>query len=396
MTAPMSTPDTKDLVARLERAAAASEFDPTEPRRSELKEARKALTDALESQAAELATLRASAASVQADQRGELARLAAELARVRAAGAAPEVEKAVLAFADFLHRLPSENGYEVGCMRVKYDQYGKLARGPLWVRSKDTERWARMFLATTTEQPAPPSAAAAPELGDRFMEILRAIHGDMPDAFADSARLAFVHALKERAAAAQPVAWLLVEYGRPVGVHLGPPPKDRTPRDEVTAAQYIPLAPAASIREQTAEPAPIDMILYCPNCGLQHVDAPDHVDDRLDCDKANDKVGSRWTNPPHRSHLCHGCGTVWRPADVPTNGVADIKTRGKADTWPVNAEEIGAQPAQQTADARDAARYRWLRDSSPRGWELLVDGLICWKHDYDAAIDAAAGKREAS
>ena len=28
------------------------------------------------------------------------------------------------------------------------------------------------------------------------MEILRAIHGDMPDDFADSARLAFVHATK--------------------------------------------------------------------------------------------------------------------------------------------------------------------------------------------------------
>ena len=38
---------------------------------------------------------------------------------------------------------------------------------------------------------------AQPELGDRFMEILRAIHGDMPDDFADSARLAFVDAVQE-------------------------------------------------------------------------------------------------------------------------------------------------------------------------------------------------------
>jgi hypothetical protein len=34
------------------------------------------------------------------------------------------------------------------------------------------------------------------ELGDTFMRVLRGIHGDMPDAFADSARLAFVHTLR--------------------------------------------------------------------------------------------------------------------------------------------------------------------------------------------------------
>ncbi len=69
------------------------------------------------------------------------------------------------------------------------------------------------------------------------------------------------------------------------------------------------------------EPAPIDMVLHCPKCHLQHVDAPE--------------PGTDWTNPPHRSHKCKrpDCGTVWRPADVPTNGVAVVKTLGKADTW---------------------------------------------------------------
>jgi hypothetical protein len=61
---------------------------------------------------------------------------------------------------------------------------------------------------------------------------------------------------------------------------------------------------------------PLDMVLFCPKCGLQHVDAPT----------------PDWTNPPHRSHLCHECGCVWRPADVPTNGVALIQTCGVADT----------------------------------------------------------------
>ena len=59
--------------------------------------------------------------------------------------------------------------------------------------------------------------------------------------------------------------------------------------------------------------APIDMILFCPSCGLQHVDAPDPKGTR-----------EAWTNPPHRSHLCQGCGHLWKPADVATNGVAEL------------------------------------------------------------------------
>lgn len=70
---------------------------------------------------------------------------------------------------------------------------------------------------------------------------------------------------------------------------------------------------------------PIDMVLHCPTCGRQHIDQPDEA--------------RGWSNPPHSSHLCRtsdgGCGTIWRPADVPTNGVERVATRGKADTWPV-------------------------------------------------------------
>lgn len=68
-------------------------------------------------------------------------------------------------------------------------------------------------------------------------------------------------------------------------------------------------------------PEPIQMILHCPICALQHVDEPD--------ERTPD-----WTNPPHRSHLCHGCGCIWRPCDFPTEGVRAIYTRGKSDTWP--------------------------------------------------------------
>lgn len=62
---------------------------------------------------------------------------------------------------------------------------------------------------------------------------------------------------------------------------------------------------------------PIDMILICPRCHTQHVDAP----------------SKGWTNPPHRSHLCLNCGWIWRPADVPTNGVEKIKTIGEKDSF---------------------------------------------------------------
>ena len=64
---------------------------------------------------------------------------------------------------------------------------------------------------------------------------------------------------------------------------------------------------------------PIPMILHCPKCGEQHVDVADPE--------------NGWHNPPHRSHLCPGCGTIWRPADVATTGVAMIETGSSADTW---------------------------------------------------------------
>lgn len=98
---------------------------------------------------------------------------------------------------------------------------------------------------------------------------------------------------------------------------------------------------------------PIDMVLHCPNCGHQHIDGAEP--DICKCghsslihEPPNEKAIFRcadygcpctnfdvaWLNPPHRSHLCHRCGTIWRPADVPTNGVRAIGTKGEKDTWP--------------------------------------------------------------
>lgn len=67
---------------------------------------------------------------------------------------------------------------------------------------------------------------------------------------------------------------------------------------------------------------PIPMLLWCPHCGHQHVDGPDDPD-------------SGWTNPPHRTHQCHLCGWRWRFCDLPTTGVAVIKTAGQDDKSPV-------------------------------------------------------------
>ncbi len=91
------------------------------------------------------------------------------------------------------------------------------------------------------------------------------------------------------------------------------------------------LAPHVRKLADFAE-APIDMVLHCPMCGLQHVDVADMCPECPGGVCMCIRQQERWTNPPHRSHLCHGCGHIWRPADVPTNGVAAVKTHGKADS----------------------------------------------------------------
>lgn len=94
-----------------------------------------------------------------------------------------------------------------------------------------------------------------------------------------------------------------------------------------------------AIRKATA---PIPMILHCPACGLQHVDAPE----------------PGWDCPPHRSHLCRtkdgGCSHVWRPADVETTGVRAIDTAGSKDSKPV--EPLRIAPSVRASILADADR----------------------------------------
>lgn len=96
-------------------------------------------------------------------------------------------------------------------------------------------------------------------------------------------------------------------------------------------AAWLALDELREARKKLA--APLDMILHCPACGAQHIDRDERPSDReWAAQSAGDREVQCWTNPPHRSHLCSLCGHIWRPADVPTNGVAAIKTQGKADS----------------------------------------------------------------
>lgn len=87
---------------------------------------------------------------------------------------------------------------------------------------------------------------------------------------------------------------------------------------------------AAVMPQEAATREPVPMVLHCPKCGMQHIDGEEWEDDPHDIEQGQIRT---WKNEPHRSHLCHGCGTIWRPADVPTTGVKAISTKGKADTW---------------------------------------------------------------
>lgn len=123
------------------------------------------------------------------------------------------------------------------------------------------------------------------------------------------------------------------------------------------------------IRDIREHAKPLDIIIHCPNCKMQHIDKPEpdickcghsvdyhyteealeknsdprkcfamphSADANLDCKCEGFEIA--WNNDPHKSHLCKpadgGCGHKFRVADVPTNGVAEIKTRGENDTWP--------------------------------------------------------------
>lgn len=99
---------------------------------------------------------------------------------------------------------------------------------------------------------------------------------------------------------------------------------------EAHRVPYNDLCAAVRNAVGSRDAPPIDMVLHCPACGQQHIDGPDDPRN-VQTEDGMEEVYD-WTNPPHRSHLCAYCGHIWRPADVATNGVQEIKTKGTADS----------------------------------------------------------------
>ena len=113
----------------------------------------------------------------------------------------------------------------------------------------------------------------------------------------------------------------------------------------------------------------VDVMLACPKCGRIHIDKPEEATEGKE----------RWANPPHRSHLCAHCGTIWRPSDYNTNGVARVKTRGGADTWPV---VVAAKLDNATVDA--------LRRTNVGSDGLSDQDRATHERDLQAWIDAGS------
>ena len=93
-------------------------------------------------------------------------------------------------------------------------------------------------------------------------------------------------------------------------------------------------------REPMADPVP--MLLFCPRCGVQHVD----------------KEKGAWTNPPHATHTCAGCGLLWRPSNVNTAGVASLEIKE-----PHHQERITACFLAESTGL-DARRFQWIEHNA--------------------------------
>ncbi len=117
----------------------------------------------------------------------------------------------------------------------------------------------------------------------------------------------------------------------------------------------VPLIRAAlSQQAPVSAEAPINMVLHCPACSMQHIDKPAgqfYPGFTAEESVAQNKAFGLWDNPPHRTHLCHGCGHKWRPADVATNGVEAVKTKGKDDSQIIRSSAQVAVPAEPVAHA---------------------------------------------
>lgn len=133
-------------------------------------------------------------------------------------------------------------------------------------------------------------------------------------------------------------------------------PADSNPRTVVNAV--------GRLQEKHAKP--LDVVLHCPACKLQHIDAPEYP---------------HWRNPPHRTHKCHGCGELWTAADTNTNGVRAVKP-GSSATWP--APDLTLFAADRLP-ARDSDGMVWHPDIPDIGEEEIITPYL-WAIGFDCAF----------
>lgn len=142
----------------------------------------------------------------------------------------------------------------------------------------------------------------------------------------------------------------ITRIGRLLGM-----PEDSNP-NAVTAA-------VCRLHEKLTNPKPLNVVLHCPACKLQHIDAPEYPD---------------WRNPPHRTHKCAGCGAQWTAADTNTNGVRAIKP-GSSATWP--APDL-TRFAADRLPARDQYGHVWHPDLPEMGEDEIVNPYL-WAIGFD-------------
>lgn len=91
--------------------------------------------------------------------------------------------------------------------------------------------------------------------------------------------------------------------------------------------------------DRKADPAPIPMILHCPECRARHVDE------------------GEFATKVHHTHSCQSCGLSWRPAVVPTVGVRFLPGfKNDAAMFESIGNEVQDRPAPDTITAPELTR----------------------------------------
>jgi predicted RNA-binding Zn-ribbon protein involved in translation (DUF1610 family) len=74
-------------------------------------------------------------------------------------------------------------------------------------------------------------------------------------------------------------------------------------RAQMEEAEVKPLEAQVKTLESVIEDTPIQMLLWCPECGERHIDR------------------DAFATKKHHTHACQSCGMTWRPAVAYTVGV---------------------------------------------------------------------------